>query len=174
MTAVPRLLKGGKLRGNDPRAFERTYRDLYPVAYRTALLVTGNREDALDVAQETFVRLLLHSKKVEEVENLTAWVRKVAMNLSLSLLRRHRTAWRWRQRAVPAAQAEAPDKLVAIQSMLAILTPSQRAVVVLRYYFGFTSEETARELRKAPGTVRALTAQALTRLRQAEALQEVN
>ena len=72
-----------------------------------------------------------------------------------------------------ARAEEPPDNALEVLSLLTVLTPSQRAVVVLRYYFGLTSEETARELRKAPGTVRALTAQALARLRQAEALEEV-
>jgi RNA polymerase sigma factor (sigma-70 family) len=53
------------------------------------------------------------------------------------------------------------DMLEALRS----LTPSQRAAVTLRYYADWSVDEVARALGKRPGTVRALTSQAFTRLR---------
>jgi DNA-directed RNA polymerase specialized sigma24 family protein len=49
---------------------------------------------------------------------------------------------------------------------LARLSPAQRAAIVLRYYLDWSVEDTAKALRKRPGTVTALTHQGMTRLRE--------
>ena len=52
-----------------------------------------------------------------------------------------------------------------MRAALASLAPAQRAAVVLRFYLDMSIEDTAKALRKRPGTVRALTAQGIARLR---------
>jgi RNA polymerase sigma factor (sigma-70 family) len=96
-----------------------------------------------------------------------AWVQRVAVNLALTARRR--------RRLLPWLRAHAEDRVVPepdvpdsrLRQALLSLTPSQRAAIVLRYYADRSVEETARDLGKRPGTVRALTAQGLARLRQA-------
>ena len=47
------------------------------------------------------------------------------------------------------------------------ITPQQRAVIALRFYLDWSIEDVATALNKRPGTVRALTAQGVKRLRDA-------
>ncbi len=54
----------------------------------------------------------------------------------------------------PAAQAETHEEEQAVREALAVLSPEQRAVVVFRYYLGYTESEMARELEEPLGTVR--------------------
>jgi RNA polymerase sigma-70 factor (ECF subfamily) len=51
-------------------------------------------------------------------------------------------------------QAEAHEEEQSVREALATLSPEQRAVVVLRYYLGYTESEIAHELEKPLGTVR--------------------
>ena len=67
------------------------------------------------------------------------------------------------ERLRAAAQPEPFD--TDLVKALMTLTPSQRAVVVLRFLEDRSVEQVASQLGKAPGTVRALTAQAMQRLR---------
>jgi DNA-directed RNA polymerase specialized sigma24 family protein len=52
-----------------------------------------------------------------------------------------------------------------VEAAILDLPPAQRAVVVCRFYLDLSIEQTAEVLRKATGTVRALSSQATTRLR---------
>jgi RNA polymerase sigma-70 factor, ECF subfamily len=71
----------------------------------------------------------------------------------------------------PVAQDEAMDELLTfdrrIRSIVQ-LPPQQRAVVITRLYLGLSVAETARVLRKRPGTVKATLNQAMKRLRESD------
>lgn len=155
--------------GEDTReAFERLCRDEYAVILRSAYLITGDRQEALDVAQETFARAYQHWRTVSRLDRPAAWLQRVATNVALSWLRKQLVRGRVHAVTPPQHEAEAgsfePDGYLS--HALANLSPSQRAVVVLRYYLDRSVEETATALGKRPGTVRALTSQALARLRE--------
>jgi RNA polymerase sigma factor (sigma-70 family) len=54
---------------------------------------------------------------------------------------------------------------MAVRQAVLALAPRQRAALAARFYAGLTSAEAAEALGCAPGTVRALTSQAIDRLR---------
>jgi RNA polymerase sigma-70 factor (ECF subfamily) len=143
-------------------AFEAFWREQFPSVARAAAGITGNVDDGAEVAQEAFARAYQHWNMVSRLERPGGWVRRVAVHIAISRLRRAR------RRIVPsrpltAEPPEAPDD--ELLRALRKLTPAQRAVVVLRFYADLSVEEAARTLRKRPGTVRALTHQAMERLR---------
>ena len=145
-------------------AFEALCREEYAAIVRTAWLITGNREEALDVAQETFARAYERWRTVENLDRPAAWLQRVAGNLAVSWRRRER---RRSPEAVPdvaAPQGDVPD--AGLMEAMRALTPAQRAAIVLRYFADLSVEDTASALRKKPGTVRALTSQGFTRLRE--------
>lgn len=146
-------------------AFERLCRDEYPRIVRAAYLITGDREEAADVAQEAFARAYERWKTVAALDRPGAWVQRVAVNLSISWRRRRK--WVSRE-PLPEVEAPAEDRNAALEVIdaLRFLTPAQRAAVVLRYYADQSVEDTAKALGKKPGTVRALTSQGVARLRE--------
>jgi RNA polymerase sigma-70 factor (ECF subfamily) len=146
------------------RDFDGFCRQHYGSTERVAVFVTGDRSEAQEIAQEAFARAFAHWKKVQLLERPEAWVQRVAANLAISSVRRARI----RRAFVPERlrAAEQPERLdVEIAEALMALTPSQRAVIVLRFLEDRSVEQVANELGKAPGTVRALTAQGMTKLR---------
>jgi RNA polymerase sigma factor (sigma-70 family) len=74
----------------DTRAFEelvtRHGRRVFVVAWR----ITNNREDAEDVAQETFHKAFLHLDDFQEKSRFSTWLTRIAMNEAFMLLRRRR------------------------------------------------------------------------------------
>src|SRR5919198_1260927 len=66
------------------------FRGEYESVVKTAQLVLGDPQEAQDVAQEAFLRLLKHWKKVSKYEAADAWVRKVAFRLALTAKRKRR------------------------------------------------------------------------------------
>src|SRR6266545_2638305 len=100
---------------------------------RSAYLLTGNWHDAEDVVQAAFVRLFSVWHRVQR-DSTDAYVRRVLVNAFLSS-RRGQPA---REHPVP----DVPDTPVResltearldMREALTALTPSQRAIVVLRY-----------------------------------------
>jgi len=147
-------------------AFERLWREEYARVFRTAVLVTGNRQEAADVTQEAFAKAYERWRSVSQAERPGAWVQRVAVNLALTWRRRERL----RSRETVAAQLQTvePPELPAPELFAALraLPQQQRAAVVCRHWADMSIEETARTLGKRPGTVKALTSQGLANLRK--------
>lgn len=136
---------------------------MYERVARAAFLILGDRDEALDVTQETFARACERWAQVSVMENPEGWLYRVAVNLSLSKRRRaaRRVLRRAPDRPEPAAESTDP----ALAKALVRLSPAQRAAVVLRFYLDLSIETTAEALGNRPGTVRALTSQGIGRLR---------
>jgi RNA polymerase sigma-70 factor, ECF subfamily len=141
--------------------FEALWTAQYWSVTRTAYLITGDVEEAKDCAQEAFVRALQRWPKVRALDRPESWVHRVATNLAISTTRRRRP--RGRTAADPVLQPDPPDE--DLRRALLSLTRDQRAVVALRFYLDWSVEDVAAALGKAPGTVRAVTHQAMERLR---------
>ena len=140
--------------------FEALWVHHYAAVARTAFLVSGDREAAMDDAQEAFARAFQHWGKVSKLERPEGWVHKVATNLAVSRSRRRRPPHP-PVRTEPGPEPPDDELFAAISS----LTPAQRAVVALRFYLDWSVSEVALALGKRPGTVTSLTHQAMVRLR---------
>ncbi|MEK6301331.1 MAG: sigma-70 family RNA polymerase sigma factor [Acidobacteriota bacterium] len=146
-------------------ALETDRRLLWGVCYR----MTGNAADADDLVQETFVRALTHPPKRDK-QPVRPWLIRVAMNLSLDLLRKRRRrgyVGEWLPSPVPTESEDNPASFdprapsedspaaryemletVSFAFLLALeaLTPLQRAVLLLRDVFDYSTEETVEAL----------------------------
>ena len=141
--------------------FEALWTAHYWSVTRTAYLITGDVEEAKDCAQEAFVRAFQRWPKIRLLDRPESWVHKVAANLAISSTRRRR----FRGRAGPDAVTMPEPADEDLQRAMRSLTADQRAVIALRFYLDWSIDDVATALGKAPGTVRAVTHQAMERLR---------
>ena len=65
---------------------ERHYRRVLQTAYR----ITGNRQDAEDVLQESLLQAFCHLQRFEEKCSFSTWLTRIAMNSALMILRKRR------------------------------------------------------------------------------------
>lgn len=123
-----------------------------PAVYRLAYARTGSREDAEDVMQEAFLRLLRRAPELNGEDHLRAWLLHAAANCANSLHRRP-----WRRHELPleegAAQAAPLEDNEALDAVLA-LPEKYRVPVCLHYCEGYTTAEVAAILGKKEATVR--------------------
>lgn len=121
--------------------------------------IGGNRADAEEVAQESFVRLLEHWPKVREYDDAEAWLRRVAVRMLISRHRRRQVAAlglrRLAARSELARQAEATGEPVDIAQALAGLPLTHRAVLILHHVCDLPVDEVARQLDIPVGTVKS-------------------
>jgi RNA polymerase sigma-70 factor (TIGR02957 family) len=133
------------------QTFEQQRPRLFAIAYR----LLGSASEAEDAVQDTFVRW--HAADVQTVQSPAAWLTKVLTNLCLSRLtsaraRRETYPGPWLPEPVlteqstlgPLDRAEQRESVsLAFLLLLERLTPSQRAVFVLREAFDYSHREIA-------------------------------
>jgi len=101
---------------------------------RLCWLLTLDRDDALELAQEAMSRAWQNWDSIStEQSNPAAWTNKVAVNLSSNHKRSLGTRRRWRHLFV-VPDAEAPTEYGDLEQALRQLPDRQRQVIVLRYW----------------------------------------
>jgi RNA polymerase sigma-70 factor, ECF subfamily len=141
--------------------FEDFYQASYPRLVGQLTVMTGSLEDAEDAVQEAFARASTRWPRLRAYDAPEAWVRRVALNLATSGLRRARRQLAALARLGTASgePAQATDRL-AIQAGLRRLSLRHRQVLVLHYGADLPVEEVARQLQVPTGTVKSRLARA--------------
>ncbi len=131
--------------------------------YRTALSITGNREDALDMVQETFIRWITKRPEFESDEHEKAWLLRVVINLSRNLVKSaaHRTSCE----LLDIYPAETREEEGLIQEVMK-LPEKIREVIYLYYYEEYNSREIGEILGENVSTVRTRLSRGRTLLKQ--------
>lgn len=125
----------------------------FPRVVRSVYLIVRDLGRAEEVSQEAFIQLFKHWKKVSTYERPEAWVRRVAIRLSIRNARRERLrAVLERQTVVPSYD---PDTPVDLMQALHQLTLNQRAAIVLHYYDDRPVQEVAEILDCSENTVKS-------------------
>jgi RNA polymerase sigma-70 factor (ECF subfamily) len=147
------------MRGDDD--FEDFYQASYPRLVGQLTVLTGSLEDAEDAVQEAFARASTRWRRLRAYDAPEAWVRRVALNLATSGLRRARRQLVALARlgTAPAEPAQTADRL-ALEAGLRRLPLRHRQVLVLHYGADLPVDEVARQLRVPTGTVKSRLARA--------------
>ena len=138
-----------------------------PSVYRLAYARTGSKEDAEDVMQETFLRLVRAAPEFRDEEHGKAWLLRVATHCAADVFR---MPWRKRDLPLEAARgvSSAPPKEPDSNVLAAVLSLPEkyRLTVHLFYYEGYSIAETAAVLGRRESTVRAQLTRARAMLRE--------
>lgn len=152
--------------------------------YRLGMNITGNREDAEDVLQETFLKAFEHLPEFREDARFYTWIVRIAVNEALMKLRKRRSS-----KEVPIEDSEDgegevvvrdfadwkpnPEQLLAqselediLRNAVQLLPPTLRTVFYLRDVETLSTEETAEMLNLSVGAVKARLFRARMRLRE--------
>lgn len=146
-------------------SWEEIVRDQSPRVYRLAYRLTGNRQDAEDLAQETFVRVF-RSLHTFTPGTIGGWLHRITTNLFLDAARR-KSRIRFdglgeEAEAKLPGTAPGPERSfeynnldVDVQAALEALSPEFRAAIVLCDLEGLSYEEVSEALGVKLGTVRS-------------------
>ena len=146
----------------DPEALGALYDLYYTRVYRFALLRVGTREDAEDLTQEVFLKVVENIERFRQSgAPFIAWVMKIARNTVADFFRR---AVRGAQRETAITALEATRDLTETyawstaeaRQLLDTLSPDQREVLVLKFFSDLTNEEIASATGRSVGAVKSL------------------
>ena len=138
----------------DDVGFSEFFSDEYETLLRAMYLLTGDRHEAEELAQDAFVKVCERWDRVRVMENPAGYLYRIAVNARTSALRRLRVAAR---SILPLRQADPisdTDERDRIRRALATLPTGQREALVLIEWVGLSDLEAARVLGISPGAVR--------------------
>ena len=126
--------------------------------YSIALRYSGDEAEAMDIAQETFLKLLSSIQDFRGDSSFESWLYRIVVNRCLDHQRRGRKLMPFLDDLLDAAENALSKLLRAevendVQAIVGKLPPEQRIVVVLRYTEGLSYEEIAAILNCSKGTV---------------------
>lgn len=171
-----------RAKAGDQDAFEQLMLDNQNRIYALALRLTGNREDALDLAQEAFLNAWRALPAFQGDSSFSTWLYRLASNACIDHLRRQR-----RQAVVeplfqedgedvrpepadprgdPHQAAERSERLRALDRGLRALPPHHRQILVLRELSGLSYQEIGNTLNLDLGTVKSRIARARLALKK--------
>ncbi len=122
------------------------------------LRLVANREDALDVSQDVFLKAYQNLPKLDDPQRFPAWLFRIAHNEAYTLLRRRRpeTELIGEPRQASTGTRMLPIELsLAVESALGQLSEDQREAVLLKVYQGFKFDEMAEILECPVSTVKS-------------------
>lgn len=144
------------------------FNEIYPSLFRYCHRLTADVDEAEDVAQETFVRLLDRKPKGPE-PGQRAWMFRVATNLIRDAARQAANRGRILAGSLPPDPAPSPDTemdrreaIREIRKSLEELSPRDREILLLRHE-GLSYKEIAEVMEMAPTSVGTILARALRR-----------
>lgn len=140
----------------DPQAFslivEQFQRPVYNLCYR----MLGNAQDAEDAAQETFLRVYKAMHRYDTKRSFSSWLLSIAAHYCIDQIRKRR----FKLVSVedlpvpdlpdvsPGLEARLKDKeeRLRIRALLEVLDPTDRAAVVLYYWYDYSYKEISQTL----------------------------
>ncbi len=133
--------------------------------YRTAYLYLGQEADALEAVDEAVYQALRALKTLRQPEFFETWITRILINACHAELRRRKRFHPGGEEALP--DTAGPDEYdhLPLKEAVGRLPEELRAVIILRFFTGYTQAETAAALNIPQGTAATRQRRALELLR---------
>jgi RNA polymerase sigma-70 factor (ECF subfamily) len=155
-----------KCQRGDAAAYEDIAAKYYRRVFMVVLGVVHDRDDAMEVTQETFYRAFKNIKRFKGGSNFYTWIYRIAVNLAIDFQRRQkRSALDLKENmdevivdpetSVGDPYRETRDRRLGEKLLQAIneLTPDHKAVIVMRSVEGLSYKEIGRIMGCSEGTI---------------------
>src|SRR5205823_5995670 len=143
-------------------------RQIYRVCYR----FVENRDDAMDLAQDVFIKAFEHLSSFRRESSLKTWLYRIAMNHCINHVKKHSqefvevTEYTGSIRPSVQAHMEHQEQREQFRRMIKHLPPKQKAILELRINEQLTYEEIAKISGRTVSTIKASVFFALGKLRK--------
>jgi RNA polymerase sigma-70 factor (ECF subfamily) len=154
----------------DRNAFQGLYERYKDKVFATVFRIVGNHEEAVDVAQDVFIKVYRDLGSFKFESKFSTWLYRIAVNFSINKVHeaeRHGRIHQKLARETESGRAERDIPREKIQSTVDRLNPKLRTVIVLRYLQDLSYDEIADVLDISVGTVKSRLHLAHNALREA-------
>jgi len=155
----------------DHKAFGEIVRRHQPLAWRIAYRFLGHDDDAADVVQDAFLRLLEASGRYQPSAKFTTYFYRIITRLCLDRAKKMQPLYVETIPDSPDPQPGAVEEILrreraaSVRAALDSLPPNQRMAILLRYFDELNYDDIASALATTPKAVERLLARGRRRLR---------
>ena len=143
-----------KCRNGEREAFRHLVERYQRQAVSHATAILGNREDALDAAQEAFIDAFKALKQFDSSRPFYPWFYVLLRNRCFKLAARKRETESIDETVIVAPNSTAQsERILALENALRSLDMEDREIVTLKYFDGLSYNELAERLQIPKGTV---------------------
>jgi RNA polymerase sigma-70 factor, ECF subfamily len=141
------LLDSGNLEADISEIYKKYYLDVY----RFLICFSGNQNEAEDLTQEVFIRVLKGNLDFNDINNLKTWIFSIAKHIAIDHFRKKRFSSLFKdgffkqivsKDKEPEEWIEHNEMKQLVHTAISKLKPSYRAVVIIRGINNFTIKET--------------------------------
>jgi RNA polymerase sigma-70 factor (ECF subfamily) len=139
--------------GGDADAFGQLVTLYQGAVFNVTFRLTGNRQEAEDVAQQAFVKAYRALNRFDRERPLGPWLYRIATNTALNWIKRRRPEATLVEEELlpdpapgPEAQLIAAEKSARLRAAIAALPPHYRAAIELRHFQGLSYREMSKAL----------------------------
>lgn len=147
----------------DTEAFGELYRTVYKDLYRFALYSLGNPEDAEDVVSDTIADAFATIHKLRKTEAFRSWIFKILTNKCKMVLKSYTNRTSELDADIPV-----PDRNYAeiqdVRDSFAKLNDTERLILSLTVFAGYSNEEAAKIMKIKSGTLRSIKSRAMDKI----------
>lgn len=157
-------------RNGDTASFCKLYELYYKDMYRFAYYMLGNEQDAEDVISETVLDAFIGIKNLKHPSRFKSWIfqilsTKCSRQIAVYITNREHmkeqvTEDAWIKEDHPYAAH------LDVRSAYSILNETEKKIISLIVFAGYTSRETAKIMKSTEGTIRSAKSRALTKMSQ--------
>ncbi len=156
--------------GGDMSGLQILYDNFARLLFSVAYTLTGSRETAEDVLQDTFLKVAENAASYRHRENgsVKAWLVTVCRNLALDSLRKTVPTVELNDNLHTIDHTICVDSNLAFFELLSPLDNEEKEIVILKLYSGFRHTEIAKILNLSPQNVRQKFKRAVDKLKHNE------
>lgn len=144
-----------KAKSGDTEAFEALLMLHSEQLYRTAFMYAGNREDALDILQETSFKAYVAIKSLKKNKYFSTWLTRILINCAYEFLRKKKKYIALENDEHIAAQQEVlPIEQIDLLRAMGNLKKGHRDAIILFYYQDLSIKEIAKVMDSPENTVK--------------------
>ena len=155
------IQKVKKAQAGDEQAFLELFAQYEAELYRMAYVQVRSEQDALDVMQETAYRAFRGISGLKQPQYFKTWLVRILLNCATDHLRKTGSVLQLIPEYVENTTDFSQDdeqqilRRAALEHLMTVLTPTERSLILLRYYQEYTFREIARIMGMPLGTVKS-------------------
>lgn len=144
------------IKGNED-AFEQLIKQESDKLYRTAYLYVRNKEDALDVLQETVCKAFVGIHKLKEPKYFSTWLVKILIRTAYGVIQK-------KKKTVLSGEAliyslientsPSPEEDLDLTNAISTLDQNYQTVIILFYFHDLSIKTIAEKMQKPEGTIK--------------------
>lgn len=136
----------------------------YEKLYRLAYSYMKNREDAMDVVQESVYKAIRSSEKLKAEEQISSWVYQIVVRTALDMIRKQKHEVVGMEEYQEEGKDDQYEDIDVIKS-LNVLSDEERSIIILRYFEEHKLKEIANILEEPENTIKSKLYRALKKLK---------